>query len=79
MITPVPRSSILQELKGVPLHEEEVGPAGVTVRRRWFLARSADGGRHVWVARSVSAGRGEGDSGLAFDVALDVRPLGGGT
>ena len=79
MVTPVPRSSILQELRGVPLHEEEVGPAGVTVRRRWFLARSADGGRHVWVARSVSAGRGEVDSGLVFDVALDVRPLGGGT
>ncbi len=77
MITPVPRSSILQELRGVPLHEEEVGPAGVTVRRRWFLARSADGGRHTWVARSVTAGRGEGNSGLAFDVALDVRPLGG--
>jgi hypothetical protein len=27
----------------------------------------------VWVARSVSTGRGEGNSGLAFDVALDVR------
>jgi hypothetical protein len=72
MVTPVPRSSILTELRGVPLHEEEVGPAGVTVRRRWFLARSADGGRHVWVARSVSAGRGEGASGLMFDVAVDV-------
>ncbi len=73
MVTPRPRSSILTELRGVPLHEEEVGPAGVTVRRRWFLARSADGGRHAWVARSVVAGRGEGASGLAFDVALDPR------
>ncbi len=71
MVTPRPRSSILAELRGVPLHEEEVGPAGVSVERRWFLARSADGGRHVWVARSVSAGRGEGASGLVFDVALD--------
>ncbi len=68
-----PRSSVLRELRGRPLFEEEVGPAGVTVRRRWFLARSADGGRHVWTARSVSTGRGEGASGLAFDVALDVR------
>ena len=68
-----PRSSVLRELRGERLFEEEVGPAGVTVRRRWFLARSADGGRHVWTARSVGTGRGEGASGLAFDVALDVR------
>jgi hypothetical protein len=39
------------------------------VRRRWFLARSADGGRHAWAARSVTTGRGEGASGLRFDVA----------
>jgi len=85
-----PLSSVLRELRGIPpvaqapnakpnqpvLREEEVGPAGVTVRRRWFLARSADGGRHVWVARSVTTGRGEGNSGLAFDVALDVRVTG---
>ncbi len=68
-----PRSSVLRELRGHPLREEEVGPAGVTVRRRWFLARSADGGRHVWASRSVSTGRGEGASGLAFDLAMDVR------
>ncbi|PVG80873.1 hypothetical protein DDE18_21055 [Nocardioides gansuensis] len=68
-----PRSSVLAELRQKVLCEEEVGPAGVTVRRRWYLARSADGGRHVWCARSVATGRGEGNSGLAFDVALDVR------
>jgi hypothetical protein len=68
-----PHSSVLRELRGQVLREEEVGPAGITVRRRWFLARSADGGRHVWVARSVTTGRGEGNSGLGFDVALDVR------
>jgi len=67
---PEPRSSVLQELKGLPgLAEEEVPSAGVIVRRRWFLARSADGGRHAWAARSVSSGRGEGASGLRFDVA----------
>lgn len=68
-----PRSSVLAELRQKVLCEEEVGPAGVTVRRRWFLARSADGGRHVWCGRSVATGRGEGNSGLAFDVALDLR------
>jgi hypothetical protein len=64
-----PRSSVLQELRGIPLPEEEVPSAGVVVRRRWFLARSADGGRHAWAARSVVTGRGEGSSGLQFDVA----------
>ncbi|MEO7190180.1 MAG: hypothetical protein ABI051_03920 [Vicinamibacterales bacterium] len=64
-----PRSSVLQELRGLVIPEEEVPTAGVVVRRRWFLARSADGGRHAWAARSVSSGRGEGASGLRFDTA----------
>jgi hypothetical protein len=67
------RSSVLQELRGLVIPEEEVSTAGVVVRRRWFLARSADGGRHAWAARSVSVGRGEGTSGLRFDVADPVR------
>jgi hypothetical protein len=67
-----PRSSVLQELRGAPVHEEEIPPEGVVVRRRWFLARSADGGRHVWAARSVQTGRGEGSSGLEFDIAIEA-------
>jgi hypothetical protein len=70
--TSSPRSSVLQELRGLVIPEEEVSTAGVVVRRRWFLARSADGGRHAWAARSVSTGRGEGASGLRFDVAEPV-------
>jgi hypothetical protein len=70
---PEPRSSILQELKGQVLAEEEVPSAGIVVRRRWFLARSADGGRHAWAARSVTSGRGGGASGLRFDVAESVE------
>jgi hypothetical protein len=54
------------------LPEEEVPAAGVIVRRRWFLARSADGGRHAWAARSAASGRGEGSSGLRFDVARAI-------
>ena len=67
-----PRSSVLQELAGRVIPEEEVPSSGIVVRRRWFLARSADGGRHAWAARSVSVGRGEGSSGLRFDVAEPV-------
>ncbi len=73
LVTSSPRSSVLQELRGAVLPEEEVPSAGVVVRRRWFLARSADGGRHAWAARSVTTGRGEGASGLRFDVAQPVR------
>jgi len=73
LVTASPRSSVLQELRGLVLPEEEVPSAGIVVRRRWFLARSADGGRHAWAARSVTAGRGEGASGLRFDVAEPVR------
>jgi hypothetical protein len=67
------RSSVLQELRGTVLREEEVPSEGVTVRRRWYLSRSADGGRHVWAARDVTTGHGEGESGLAFDSTLDLR------
>ena len=72
LVTASPRSSVLQELKGQVLPEEEVPSAGVIVRRRWFLARAADGTRQAWAARSVTAGRGEGASGLRFDVAQSV-------
>jgi hypothetical protein len=72
LVTASPRSSVLQELRGLVLPEEEVPSAGIVVRRRWFLARSADGGRHAWAARSVATGRGEGASGLRFDVAEPV-------
>jgi hypothetical protein len=67
-----PLSSVLKELRGTHVHEEEVPPEGVIVRRRWFLARSADGGRHTWAARSVQTGRGEGSSGLEFDIAIEA-------
>ncbi len=72
LVASSPRSSVLQELRGKVLAEEEVPSSGVVVRRRWFLARSADGGRHAWAARSVATGRGEGASGLRFDVADEV-------
>ena len=71
LLTVEPRSSVLQELRGAPVHEEEVPPDGVVVSRRWFLARSADGGRHTWAARAVRTGRGPASSGLEFDVAVE--------
>lgn len=49
------------------LNEEEVPRAGVVVTGRWRRARRFDGTPVVWLARSVSTGRGGGRSGLAFD------------
>jgi hypothetical protein len=72
LVSAAPQSSVLQELKGLVLPEEEVPAAGILVRRRWFLARSADGGRHAWAARSVTTGRSEDSSGLRFDVAQSI-------
>ncbi len=72
LVTSQPRSSVLQELQGSVIPEEEVPVAGLMVKRRWFLARSADGGRHAWAARSVTVGGGEGSSGLRFDVAQSI-------
>src|SRR5262249_44195687 len=72
LVTASPRSSVLQELRGLVLPEEEVPSAGIVVRRRWFLARSADGGRHAGAARAVPTGGGGGATGLGFAVAKPV-------
>ena len=51
-------------------HEEEVPRAGLRISRLPAIARWLDGTPHAWVSRRVSAGRGEGSSGLQFDVAV---------
>jgi hypothetical protein len=61
-----------QELRDLVLPEEEVPSAGIVVRRRWFLARSADGGRHAWAARSVTTCRGEGASDRLLRAACNA-------
>ena len=50
------------------IHEEEVPRAGARVTREYQYARWIDGSTHLWVGRRKSAGRGEGSSGLRFDV-----------
>jgi hypothetical protein len=49
------------------LREEALPREGLTVRRRWHVARGVDGSLHAWVGREVLAGAGEPESGLAFD------------
>ncbi len=54
------------------IHEEEIPRSGVTILRRYQYARWQDGSHHVWIERHKTAGRGEGWSGLRFDV-LDLE------
>lgn len=49
--------------------DEEVPREGKRLRRFWQYGRWHDGSRHLWCGREVLAGRGEGNSGLRYDLA----------
>ncbi len=53
------------------INEEEVPRAGKTVTRAFQRARWLGGSTFLWIGRRVTTGRGEGGSGLAFDVVVD--------
>ena len=52
-------------------HEEEVPRSGLRVRRVPSVARWLDGTTYAWVSRRVGPGRGEGSSGLRFDMGIE--------
>jgi hypothetical protein len=54
------------------LNEEEVPRAGLNVTRSYQYTRWVDGGVHVWIGRRKSTGRGEGSSGLRFDIVKSI-------
>jgi hypothetical protein len=64
----LPRALMLQELADSGLDEQELPRAGRRLTRRPQYARWADGSTHVWIGRRIGTGRGEGSSGLAYDV-----------
>jgi hypothetical protein len=55
----------------VVVREEEVPREGARVTRAYQLARWIDGTTFLWLGRRKTIGRGEGSSGLRFDVADD--------
>jgi hypothetical protein len=66
------RSDLSQPVEDEPalrLFEEEVSREGAHVQRAFQYTRWMDGSRHLWVGRSKRTGRGEGSSGLRFDIA----------
>jgi hypothetical protein len=74
-ILPVGRILTPSLLDGQPyrIREEEVPREGLKVSRVICRTRGTDGSTHLWIARRKQIGRGEGSSGLRFDVAVPQR------
>ena len=66
--TEEPRGRLLPTVGGL-VHEEEVPREGIRLLRERVLARSGNGNTYVWSRRRRLIGRGEGSSGLEFDLA----------
>jgi hypothetical protein len=56
------------------LHDEELTRAGLEVTRGYQYARWSGGDVHLWSGRRAATGRGEGTSGLQFDVLEEPSP-----
>jgi hypothetical protein len=54
--------------RALELFEEEVPREGIRVTRNYQYSRWFDGSTHLWIGRRKQIGRGEGSSGLGFDV-----------
>jgi hypothetical protein len=65
---PRPLGRLLEPGIDLRMFEEEVPRAGARVTRAYQLARWIDGTTHAWIGRRKGAGRGEGSSGLRFDL-----------
>lgn len=64
----VPKGRVLPGVK--ELREQEVPRTGVRITRVVNRSRWLDGSTHLWIARRKTSGRGEGSSGLKFDLAV---------
>lgn len=53
------------------IREEEIPREGLTVSRVMCRARGCDGKTYLWIGRRKQIGRGEGSSGLRFDLAAE--------
>jgi len=71
--TPTPQPALSQILKSsagpLDIFEEEIPREGARVTRTYQYARWFDNSPLLWIGRRKTVGRGEGSSGLRFDVA----------
>lgn len=74
-----PRTSILREGLDVDIkeayfiHEEEIPRSGILVRKTYQRTRWTNGEVFTWLGTRKLVGRGEGNSGLAFDQILSFE------
>jgi hypothetical protein len=66
--TEVPRGTLLGA-PGTLLRDEEVPREGTRLTREYAMGRWINGRRYVWSRKIRRTGRGEGSSGLRYDVA----------
>jgi hypothetical protein len=57
------------------LHEEEVPREGAIVERSIQYTRWFDGQRFVWAGRRKRIGKGEGNSGLRYDISVYAKDI----
>jgi hypothetical protein len=69
-----PRGRILSGNPQLLLYDEEVPRTGALVTRRYRYARWGDGSGRLWSGREKQPGKGEGSSGLRFDVTEPAVP-----
>jgi hypothetical protein len=63
-----PKGITLRPGRVLRIEEEEVPREGILVTRSYQFTRSFDGRGYLWVGRRKRVGRGEGSSGLRFDI-----------
>jgi hypothetical protein len=68
----IPKGRILEPRRDLVLYEEEVPRSGLSVVRSYQYARWIDGSTFLRIGRRRQAGKGEGSSGLRFDI-LETR------
>lgn len=68
-VAPEPQGRLPEPGRQLDLFEEEVPCSGVRVTRAYQYTRWTDGSTHLWLGRRKIPGRGEGWSGLRFDIA----------
>ncbi|MEA2473258.1 MAG: hypothetical protein QOE06_1173, partial [Thermoleophilaceae bacterium] len=66
------RGRILEPEHAFYVADEAIPRAGVRVARRMRRVRWMGGGTLTWMSRGAEVGRGEGASGLAFDIIRDI-------
>jgi len=67
-----PQGRVLEPGRELLLHDEEVPREGARVSRAYQYARWSDGSTHLWIGRRKQPGRGEGSSGLQFDIVTST-------